>query len=159
MWILFQGCISKMQLAYIQTVYAIQYMYLLVKVPDGAAEEAVWGGPSQWCESHQRKPFWPRQVMIVMVEHDDDCWEEDDDCEDEPGLPESSPAFNLRLGLCSPSARNSWGFDFLFMNLFVNEYVSISQTTVFCSVLKSYLPLLAQSKMFVPFFLVVFVSF
>ena len=69
MWILFQGCISKMQLAYIQTVYAIQYMYLLVKVPDGAAEEAVWGGPSQWCESHQRKPFWPRQVMIVMVEH------------------------------------------------------------------------------------------
>ena len=68
MWILFQGCISKMQLAYIQTVYAIQYIYLLVKVPDGAAEEAVWGGPSQWCESHQRKPFWPRQVMIVMVE-------------------------------------------------------------------------------------------
>ena len=26
MWILFQGCISKMQLAYIQTVYAIQYI-------------------------------------------------------------------------------------------------------------------------------------
>ena len=33
-----------MQLAYIQTVYAVQYIYLLVKVPDGIAVTTAKNG-------------------------------------------------------------------------------------------------------------------
>ena len=45
-------------------------MYLIectwLEVPDGSAEEAVWGCSCQWSEGDKRKPFWPRQVIVTL---------------------------------------------------------------------------------------------
>ena len=70
------------------------------------------------------------------------------------------PAAGTLLTKCSKFLR-FWFFSWtcLFHRLLLMTMCQYLRQQCFCSVLKSSLPLLAQSKMFVPFFLFVFVSF